>query len=186
MVFSRPTAPPTFGLTVLAVMGAARSFVQAFRDASDVRTGVIALATNAEVQLARGDCEGALAIARKGLTVALSKVVRERLHTVLAWAAIGRGDPLTTHVALAGLPPDERDVYLVAAYLGTCNRVDEAVALLEEARRMGHRSRETTKLLADLLFRREDRTAVRALAEADHDLLSAEDRTAIEGALATA
>ncbi|HEX7672107.1 MAG TPA: hypothetical protein VF395_21075 [Polyangiaceae bacterium] len=61
-----------------------------------------------------------------------------------------------------------------------------ATAILEEARHLGYRSPETTKLLADLLFLSGDRKAVLALAENDEEPLSVEDRRAIEAALSAA
>jgi hypothetical protein len=76
------------------------------------------------------------------------------------------------------------DVHLLASYLTVCNRVDEAVELLEGARSFGHRSQETSKLLIDLLFRRGEYRASLALARADMGLLSAQDREAIELAVA--
>jgi hypothetical protein len=74
----------------------------------------------------------------------------------------------------------------LASYLSACNRVDEAVDLLEGMRGVGHRSPETTRLLADLLFRRGQHRAVLALARADEELLSVDELRAIETALVQA
>ncbi|HVU04989.1 MAG TPA: hypothetical protein VHE30_24730 [Polyangiaceae bacterium] len=183
-VLSVPLEPLFIGLCGLVLFAAAHAVVESYRDFSDVRSGALQRARDAELALDAGESRRAMGLARAGLEIALAKTVRERLHRTLAWAAIAESDPFAAHLALQGLPPESRDVYLVASYLTTCNRTEEAVALLESARGVGHRSRETTKLLADLLFRRGDREAVHGLAEADRNLLSQADLDAIQGALA--
>ena len=59
----------------------------------------------------------------------------------------------------------------------------EAEQLLREARDKGCRSLETSKLLIELLFARGDNAGALALAEADAELLSAQDRSALAAAL---
>jgi tetratricopeptide (TPR) repeat protein len=101
----------------------------------------------------------------------------------LAWAAIARRDPLSARAALAQLPFDRLDYYLLAAYLSSCNRSEEALALLQEARAIGHRDRESTRLLIDLLLQRGSASDALEIARADHDLLSPDEWQAIEAAV---
>jgi hypothetical protein len=176
-------APLLLAVLALSALASANLVREAYRESSDAHSGVNAIALAAETRLSEGAPEEAAELADQGLAVALSARERARLLQTLAWAQIGRQDPFRAHGALLQLPTDAVDLHLLAAYLSCCNRADEAVALLQEARGVGHRSPETTKLLADLLFRRGERAAVLALATSDARLLSAEDRTAIEAAL---
>ncbi len=91
-------------------------------------------------------------------------------------------DPFTAHAALSSVPADSRDLHLVAAYLACCGRVDEAVALLKEARHQGYRARETSKLLIDLLFQSGQQAEARTLTEMDRELLGPADVSALESA----
>lgn len=75
------------------------------------------------------------------------------------------------------------DLVEESAYLSCCNRIDEAEQLLLEARDLGHRDREATKLLIDLFFRHDNTQAALALALADERLLSTDDWKAIETAI---
>src|SRR5450432_1569599 len=86
---------------------------------------------------------------RGTLQIARSSVRRQELWTTLAWAGIAERDPFASHTALLNLPPDAIDVHLLASYLTSCNRVEEALTLLQDARRFGDRSVETSKLLID-------------------------------------
>ncbi|HWZ91235.1 MAG TPA: hypothetical protein VNW92_20380 [Polyangiaceae bacterium] len=70
-----------------------------------------------------------------------------------------------------------------ASYLNACNRVDEALDLLREARCLGACSVETSKLLIDLLFVHGAHAEVRAIALVDASAFSPEDRRAIDLAL---
>lgn len=99
-----------------------------------------------------------------------------------AWAAVAKPDPVLAHQALQQLPASELDLHLVAAYLSCCNRLDEAADLLELARRHGYHAAETTKLAVDVLYRSGKAAAARALAQAERQLLSADDWRAIESA----
>jgi len=176
-------APLLLAVLALSLLASASLVREAYRECSDAHCGADAIAPAAEARLSEGASEKAAELAEQGLAVSLSERIRTRLLQTLTWAQIGRQDPFRAHGALLQLPTHAIDLHLLAAYLSCCNRADEAVALLEEARAAGHRSPETTKLLAELLFRRGERALVLALATSDAGLLSAEDRTAIEAAL---
>jgi hypothetical protein len=108
---------------------------------------------------------------------------RDRHWKQLAWTAIGGRDPFLAHGAIAHLQADAIDLHLIASYLHSCNRRGEALELLTHARASGHRCRETSRLLIDLLFRRGENDAVRRVASADAALLSHDEQQAIEAAL---
>jgi hypothetical protein len=104
---------------------------------------------------------------------------RKRLWLTTAWSGIGQGDPFLTHTALQQLPAEALTIDLVAAYLTTCNRLDEACDLLAEARRAGYRSRACTKQWIDLLVRRGALQDAARLAAEDSGLLSDHDIEAL-------
>ncbi len=99
-----------------------------------------------------------------------------------AWAAIGANDPFQAHLALQTLPGRLRSVDLVAAYLACCNRNDEAVALLQDARSLGQRTRQTTQLLIELLVRTGATARALEVVTEDRQLLTLEDLNALRRA----
>lgn len=179
------TAPLLLGVVAVSAMASKQLMSEGHRESTDAHSGVDAVIRDAEARLSEGAPVEAVQPAERGLAVAQSARMRERLWKALVWARIGEQDPFRAHGALLELPAQSVDLHLLAAYLGCCNRVDEAETLLQEARSQGHRTPETTKLLAELLFRGGERGAVLALAEGDEEPLSAEDRSAIEAAVAS-
>jgi len=172
--------PLVFPLGMLAVAGAVREFTSLYQASSDEKNGLVTQACLAEMLLEAGERTRALGVARRALGRARSRALRARLWRALAWAAIGEGDPLLSHGALGALPPEELDVHLVASYLATCNRVEEAVGLLERARSLGLRSPETTKLLLGLLLRHGELERGRSIAREDAVLLTSEEMKLVE------
>jgi hypothetical protein len=121
-----------------------------------------------------------------GAAIASWKAFRQRRDLqwkLEAWTAIGARDPFLAHSAIARLHEGAIDLHLIASYLDSCNRRDEALELLTRARALGHRSRDTSKLLIDLLFGRGQHDAVARVASADAALLSPAERQAIDAAL---
>lgn len=147
--------------------------------AHDAAFGVEKLVTEAEALLQADDPTGAAHIARRALARALLDEYRTRLWLITAWAGIGQRDPFLTHAALQELPAATITIELVAAYLTTCNRVDEATVLLNQARSMGHHSRATSKQLIDLLVMRGAVQEASRIATEDHALLSGRDLEAL-------
>ena len=86
------------------------------------------------------------------------------------------------HLALQKLLPHQLTPELVAAYLICCNRRDEAAKLLWDARALGQRARETTKLLVELLVQAGGLEQAAELVAQDRQLLTLDDLTALEGA----
>jgi hypothetical protein len=119
--------------------------------AHDAALGIEGLVAKAEALLRADDASGAVNLARRALEHALLDDYRTRLWLVTAWAGIGQRDPFLAHAALQQLPLAAHTIELVAAYLSTCNRTDEATRLVLEARKMGHRSRAASKQLIELL-----------------------------------
>lgn len=177
--------PAIVGLAVFACTGSIRRLREAFRELLDTHAGLEAVLGSARGALAAGESSLAFEVSGRGLAKALSAHYREALWKTLAWAAIGKADPLLAHDALLRLPAGGVDLHLLAAYLGCCNRLDEGIELLQQARCDGQCTPECTRLLADLLFRRGDSDAVLALARGEDSTLSVEDRHAIEVAVAS-
>jgi hypothetical protein len=171
--------PLLLGFVAIVIAGSLRAIRDSYRESFEAQAGLDAVLRDVRAALSSSDCRRAGELARSGLARALSPARREKLWTALAWAGIGKGDPFLAHDALLRLPLRAIDLHLLASYLSCCNRVEEAVAVLEEARALGHRSPETSKLLADLLFRKGEHAAVLALSESDAALLTAEEREAI-------
>ncbi len=170
-------------LATVAAVASVAGVVEASGAWKDDRARVPAITGAIESLLSHGDARGASVRVKQALAAARSPAARSRLLTLAAWAAIGRQDPYLAHQAVGRLSPKQLDIHLVAAYLACCNRTGEAIALLEEGRRMGQRSRETTKLLVDLRFRGGDRQGALSLARQDRHLLSPGEWDALERAL---
>lgn len=173
-------------LLMYALVGAAAAFASAARDDADERSEARALADLAERRLRAGDSRVAAGLAETGLSVARSRDVRDRLWRTLAWAAIGKGDILRVHEAIARLPARAVEYQLFAAYLTCCNRLEEAEQLLWEARQLGLFDPEATKLLIELLYRRDDVPALLRLARTDQELLSPYDWLRLEAVVPNA
>jgi hypothetical protein len=178
------TLPSLLPLMVLPVAGAMTGLVRAYAEASDRDLGIHDASALARASLTAGEPARALEIAEAALERARSESARKNLREIVAWATIGMSDPFRAHKALGKLPPSSFEPHLVAAYLSTCNRLDEAAALLEEARSAGRRSSEQTKSLLDIYLRRGDASLTRTLAREDAELLTPEERAAVEQALA--
>jgi len=184
LTWSFSGAPVLAAALLLAGTSCANVARERWRESYDARSNVDAVARAAEWAMSEGDARRAQHLATHGLATALASRSRQRLWTTLAWTGIALGDPLVTHEALLRLYPNSISLHLVASYLSSCNRVEEAVELLLEMRALGHRSTETTKLLVDLLFRRGERQAVLALALADTTILSLDELRTIRSAVA--
>ena len=177
-----PRSPQLVVVLLLVALLATRAAGETTKETIDVRSGVERQSNAASAALAAGRHREAGALAREALERARSHEQRIRLWTTLAWAAIAEPDPLLARVALRRLPLQELDVHLLASYLACSNRPEEAVELLLEARGLGHRTRETSKLLIDLLFSQGDLAQVQAIAHSDADVLSEGERQAIASA----
>ncbi|HVW26355.1 MAG TPA: hypothetical protein VHC69_13390 [Polyangiaceae bacterium] len=176
--------PAVIGLVVFASTGCIRALREAYREMLDSHAGLDSVIRDAGLALTKGQPLRAFELSGRGLATAMSARSRNALWKTMAWSGIGTADPLLTHDALLHLAPEAIDLHLLASYLGCCNRLDEAIELLEDARLAGQGSPECFRLLADLLFRRGDSAAVLALARGKDSTLSPEDRNAIELAVA--
>lgn len=172
-------------LISLLVIACFRHLLEAQRELVDAASSIDGLIAEASARLADGESTRAAEVARQGLEAARSVCQRARLWKTLAWAAIGQEDPFLLNTALLAMSDEQIDLHLLAASLSCWGHDDAAIELLEDARALGYRSREATKLLIELRFRLGQRDAVLALAHADKHFLSPEDWTAIELALAT-
>jgi hypothetical protein len=153
---------------------------QAFNELREEQSGVPLLAAAAAARLGRDEPTQAMELARRALANAYVESTRTSLYKTLAWAAIGKRDPFVAHGALGRVPAGARDLHLVAAYLACCNRVNDAVELLQQARRHHPPARETSKLLVDLLFQSGREREALIIAQCDRALYAPEDWQAIE------
>ncbi len=173
-----------FMVLALAGTGALHALARAYTESSDVRYGVDARASEAYDLLQRGHGRRAMEVAMRALMVVRSAPLRTRLYLALAWSAIAEDDAFETHRLLAELEPEAIDLHLLCAYLNSCRRPEEALELLAEARRLGRRSPELTKLHVDLLYRTGQFEAALALADSDAALLSPSERALVARAVA--
>ena len=185
-IFSLPRSPLLIFALIFVAISSLRAAREAFREEFDRQHGVLLQLEQARAALAAGEPRRALLVARNSLALARSAEQRQNLWSTFAWAGIGDRDPFAAHAALQQLPEARLDVHLLAAYLSCCNRNLEAQELLEEARRLGQRSKETSKLLIEVLFAQGDRAGALTVVEADAALLSPEDRQSALAALASA
>jgi hypothetical protein len=186
LLVNETRSPLLLALILLLVIACLRHLLEAQREHADAVSGIDGFIAEANARLVAGENIRAAELAREALAAARSIGQRAKLWKALAWAAVGQEDPFLLNTALLSLCADQIDVHLLAASLCCWNHDDSAIELLEEARALGYRSLETTKLLIELRFRLGQRDAVLALAHADKHLLSLEDWVAIEGAVATA
>lgn len=179
------TRAPLLFLSPFAFMAMAMAIAvrDAYRERCDAHSGTSAAASRAEAALWAGEPRRAAALATEALAHVRSTGGRTRLLKALAWAEIAEQNANRAHFWLVRLPIDAIDLKLLASYLTVCGRIEEAVALLERARSLGHRSPEATKVLTDLLLRRGRHGAALALARADRSLLSGEEFRSIETAV---
>jgi hypothetical protein len=150
--------------------------------AHDAALGIEKLMARAEALLEADDPAGAARVARRALEHALLDDYRVRLWLITAWAGVGQRDPFLTHAAMLQLPMALCTIDLVSAYLTTCNRTDEALALMTEARRLGHRSRTTSKQLLDLLVMRGAAREASRVANEDRQLFASDELAALADA----
>ena len=183
-VLRAPELPSYFSIFILVTVASTSALRDAFNDLQDDQGGVAMLSAAAAARLREDQPAQAAELARRALASASVEANRQALWKTLAWAAIGKRDPFTAHGALLSLGAGARDLHLVGAYLACCGRVDEAIQLLREARCHGHRSRETLKLLIDLLVQSGRQPEALAVAETDRTLLTAEDWSVIESSTA--
>jgi hypothetical protein len=175
-----------FALVIFAFAASVRTLGRTSRELLEVRAGMDHVGRQVDLALAEGRPKEAASLATLALAQVRSHRRREALLKALAWAGIGQADPFLAHSALLQLRPGAIDVHLLTSYLACCNRVEEAIELLEEARFSDYATPESTRLLVDLHFRMGDRAAVLALARSEDTSLSVEDRRAIESAVASA
>jgi len=185
-IFRLPNSPFLLvGLLFIAI-SAARAAHEAFKADFDRRSGIASKLDEAGSALKAGNHRQAMAIARTALELSRSNEQRQGLWSTVAWAGIGDGDPFAAHAGLQHLTEASLDVHLLASYLVCCNRTFEAQQLLLEARQLGNRSPETSKLLIEVLFAQGDLAGALAVTDDDVGLLSEQDRRAALFALATA
>jgi len=183
-VFHLPKSPLLLLALLFVAISSARAAYEAFQEEFDRQSDINGKLEEARAALSAGEHRRSISIVRSALAVARSKEQRQKLWTTFAWAGIGSRDPFMAHAALQQLPAACVDVHLLAAYLHCCNRTLEAQELLQEARRLGRWTAETSRLLIDILFAQGDRSAALAVSDADAAILSDDDRRLVRLALA--
>jgi len=177
-IFNLPQSPLLLIVLLFVVVSSARAAREAFREELDHQNDIASKLAEARAALAANDYRRATLCARAGLELARSNDLRQKLWLTSAWAGIGESNPFAAHAALQQLPGACIDVHLLASYLLCCNRSRESQDLLLEARRLGQRRPETSKLLIEVLFSQGDRAGALAVLAADASLLAERDRRA--------
>jgi hypothetical protein len=175
-IFNLPKSPILLLALLFVAISSARAAHEAFQEEFDRQSGVACKLEEARAALEVGDHRLCIATTRAALEIARSKEQLQKLWTTFAWAGVGSRDPFVAHAGLQHLPDACIDVQLLAAYLCCCNRALEAQELLQEARRLGQWTAETSKLLIEILFAQGDLAGARAVIEADAAILSDGDR----------
>lgn len=171
-----------FGFATFHAIGQARV---AGAVAADARAGLEDRLREAKEALGRGDLDDAWLLADDVVRRAKSQPVRNGGLTALAWVHVERGQGARARAALAEIEPAHAiDPYTVAAVEDAAGASSRAKEILEEARRQGYRTVESSKLLIDLCAREGRLEAAVDVAVEDADLLSRDDvRAVIDAAL---
>jgi hypothetical protein len=177
-IFSLPQSPLLLLALLFVLVSSLRAAREAFREEFDHQNQIASKLDEARSALAANNPRWATECARAGLELARSNDLRQKLWSTLAWAGIGDSNPFAAHAALQQLPQACIDVHLLASYLFCCNRSRESQELLLEARQLGQRCPETSKLLIEVLFGQGDRAGALAVIAADAAILSEQDRRA--------
>ncbi len=183
-IFNLPKSPILLLALLFVALSSARAAYEAFQEEFDRQSGVAGKLQEARAALELGHPHRSIAITRAALQLARSKEQRQKLWTSYAWGGVGSRDSFVAHAGLQHLSDGCLDVHLLAAYLCCCNRAFEAQELLQEARRLGQWTSETSKLLIEILFAQSDLAGALAVTEADAAILSDADRRAVLLALA--
>lgn len=177
-IVNLPKSPLLIAALLFVALASGRAAYEAFQEEFDRQHGLSAKLQEARAAIDAGSPRRCLTLTRAALEVARSQEQRQKLWKTFAWAGVGERDPFLAHTGLQQLPKACIDEHLLAAYLCCCNRALEAQALLQEARRLGQRSAEGSKLLIEILFAQGDRAAALSVLEADGALLTDRDRQA--------
>lgn len=166
-----------FGLFTMQAFSQARV---ASAVAADLREGLEDRLAEAKAALQRGALDDAWLLADDIIRRAKSQPLRNGAYTALAWVHLERGQGARARAALAEIdPPHAVDPYTVAAVEDAAGDPERARAILEEARRQGYRTVESSKLLIDLHARDGRIESAVDVAVEDADLLGRDDVRAV-------
>jgi Zn-dependent protease len=169
-----------FGFAAIHAIGNART---AYAGTVDRRSGLEDQLNKARAALDRGDVDDAWLLADDVVRRARTQAMKNGGWTAVAWVHVQRGDGLRARQALANVdPPFAVDPYTIAAVEDAAGDATRARNLLEEARKQGFRTPESSKLLIDLSAR--DGRLERAvdLALEDAHILNPDDVRAVQKA----
>jgi hypothetical protein len=185
IVFFR--SPELALLLLLATIASALQWLQRQRRLRD--DVALAELRAAQGHLQAGRHEAAREIAKTVSTAGCSSVMRNEALHVLAWAALGAGDPKAARKALEMLMPDAIDAYTLAAVESASGCPSRAIQALDRDRRgsdLRVLSREAARLLIDLHAQAGDFNRVAATAIELFSSLGREDVLTVARALAEA
>lgn len=166
-----------FGFAAVHAVGQAR-LARAVQ--VDAREGLEDRLMQAKAALGRGDLEDAWLLADDVVRRAKSQPVRNGGLTALAWVHVERGQGARARAMLSEIdPPHAVDPYTVAAVEDAAGDPTRARQVLEEARRQGYRTVESSKLLIDLYAREGRMEGAVDVALEDADLLARDDVRAV-------
>jgi hypothetical protein len=150
---------------------------------ADTRDGIDRMLAEAKTALQAGDNQSAAELAKTVADRARTARSRNEAWTTLAWAHVadGRG-PLAREALMNVKPQGDIDLYTLAAVEDAAGAPDHAKDVLLQARQLGLRTAEMTKLLIDLFARGGDLASAAELAREDAALLGRTQARAVLGA----
>lgn len=173
-----------FGSAGLSSVAQARA---AFAVRKDRRAGLEDAVVKAREMLAAGRIDDAFVLADDVVRRARTAPVKNGGYTALAWVHVARGEGPQAREALMRIEPRGAvDPYTLAAVEDAAGESRRARDLLDEARRVGLRSPDMTKLHIDLYARDGKMSEVAAIAIDDATILTVDDAKAIVSALSDA
>jgi Zn-dependent protease len=173
-----------FGSAGLSSLAQARV---AFAVSRDRRAGLENAVIKAREMLGQGRVDDAFVLADDVVRRARTAPVKNGAYTALAWAHVARGEGQKAREALMHIEPRGAiDPYTLAAVEDAAGESRRARDLLDEARRVGLRSPDMTKLHIDLYARDGKMNEVAGIAIEDARLLSRAEGEAIVEALVAA
>jgi Zn-dependent protease len=166
-----------FGSAAVSAIMEARTVLVA---RADTRDGFDRMLADAKAALQAGDGKSAADLANEVAGRARVARLRNEAWTTLAWVHIVVGEGNLARQALMNVKPQgDIDLYTLAAVEDAAGEPEHAKDILLQARQLGLRTAEMTKLLVDLFARGADLAAAAEIAREDAALLGRDQARAV-------
>lgn len=150
---------------------------------ADTRDGIDRMLAEAKTALQAGNNQSAAELAKAVADRARTARSRNEAWTTLAWVHVSNGWGTLAREALMNVKPQgDIDLYTLAAVEDAAGAPDHAKDVLLQARQLGLRTAEMTKLLIDLFARSGDLASAAEIAREDAALLGRDQARAVLGA----